>query len=198
MTESQQHNFLWLDLETTGLAPHDGEIAEWALVFADDGPGGTFEPVEAYGSVLYVSQDVWDRADSWIHKTHGGSGLIAECLDPNATKLADAEDFLRSLLADKAPRGMFTIAGNSPHFDLAWLRVHMPKLATRLSHRVFDVSTLRRALQEYHDPVADSCLASVIGEPAHRAMADVHYSLAMARAVLGSTGWARRPVAVAP
>jgi hypothetical protein len=67
------------------------------------------------------------------------------------------------------------LGGNTAHFDLGFLRVHMPEFAKRLSHRVFDASGFYR-----------QCLS--VGMPelpkpveAHRAKEDVERSIELAR-----------------
>ncbi len=131
---------LWLDLETTGLDPHKNYILEVACCMAD-----LEEPTRT--TDLFVAQLGLpcrvDELDPFIQKMHGESGLIADCLESmwNIHKLEQGiinrfPDLEKSWDREDKP----TLAGNSVHFDLGFLRVHMPTLAACLHYRVFDVS----------------------------------------------------------
>jgi len=177
------HEFVWLDIETTGLldanpggAYSDGRILEVAFVLADDGVDGTFEPVTEESIV--IAYDTALTMSDYVRKMHTKNGLLAACrLTPDFPDEATADDYLCFLLDQHCgPDSGFTLAGNSVHFDLDWLRARMPKSAARFSHRVFDVSTLLRTAGAWGIGVNDR------GEPAHRALDDVHESLRLAKA----------------
>lgn len=89
-----------------------------------------------------------------VHRTHSGHGRWIEKLEAYEDKP--------------------TLAGASVHFDLGFLRVHMPRLARELSHRVYDVSAVAlfcRSLGMPKLPKAE----------AHRAMPDVLESIEHAK-----------------
>jgi oligoribonuclease (3'-5' exoribonuclease) len=52
------------------------------------------------------------------------------------------------LLKAQYPQEPLVLAGASVHFDRGFIRAHMPRLNTELSHRHFDVSTLRMLFDE--------------------------------------------------
>ncbi len=67
------------------------------------------------------------------------------------------------------------LAGSSIHFDHAFLAVHMPRFAARLSHRHYDVSAIKlfcQSLGADKFPKAE----------AHRAKDDIAESIAHAKA----------------
>jgi oligoribonuclease (3'-5' exoribonuclease) len=179
-----QHQFLWIDLETTGVDPRapDARILEWALVLADDdGRGATFEPVQQYTAAVH-----WPDADALrarcspaVQRMHTVNGLWADVANPEAPSLDDADAFLASVIP--GPGDRWRLAGFSVHFDLGWARVHLPRFAARLSHRVLDVSSLTAACATWGPGVEK-------GAPAHRALADVLASLDAARRVVAATG----------
>lgn len=176
-TENRTHQFLWLDLETTGLDPREGKILEWAVVLAADDRDGDLEPVECFTDVVHLPRAVTlSLCDDYVRKMHTDNGLIDAC-DEGGTTLAEAEDFLCSLLADLGAKSAI-LAGSSVHFDLGWIRVHMPKLAKMLSHRVLDVSTLKIAERTYFEP---SFCIEADRVPKHRALDDVLASLKAAQ-----------------
>lgn len=76
-----------------------------------------------------------------------------------------------------------TLAGNSVHVDLAFLRAHMPRLAACCSHRVVDVSGIAELAARwfpaaFHSRPRVQVASSGEGGGAHTAAADVRASLA--------------------
>lgn len=190
---------LWLDLETTGLDPREDRILEiaarltpfetpfpQAIVPATDGI-----PYAADRTAISVDAGwIINRPIAWAGKMgativrvmHEDNGLWAACQAragqrSHGLDLREAEETLFRAL----PKGEIFLAGSSVHFDLAFLRRHMPDVAGKLSHRVFDVS-------------AQWLLALSLGmpetkaKPAHRAAADVVASIEHGRA---SAEWLR-------
>src|SRR5690606_27766948 len=94
------------------------------------------------------------KMDPCVRDMHTRNGLLSECM-ASSTTLEESDEFLHSLCVELTgsdkPRGM-VLAGGSVHFDLAWSRVHLPRFASCLSHRVFDVSTLKIAERTYGEP----------------------------------------------
>ena len=177
--------FIWLDLETTGLDPDRDIILEFAAMIANDGRGGDFTPIEIHQSVVapyfYGTRPagvILAEMDPFVRNMHTKNGLLAELERPElCCTIGEADEFLAALIPDGKP----SLAGNSVHFDLGFLRVHMPRFAARLSHRVFDVSTLLRAERTY----GDSHDMIQVPASAHRAREDVLASLATAGRFVG-------------
>lgn len=170
--------FLWLDLETTGLDPDREIILEWAVLIADDGKDGTFEVEQEFSSVVmpyaFAGRDCLAEMDPYVRRMHEKNGLLADIAAGKGAPLAEADAFLAELAGDTKP----SIAGNSVgSFDLQFIRRHMPLFAAKLSHRVYDVSTLIRAERTYGDAAG---LIEVKAD-AHRAAADARASLATAK-----------------
>lgn len=161
---------VFLDIETTGLAPDRDLILEVAAAAVDP----QLNPVSGFAAVLQRPRsDAFPRADAYVQKMHTENGLWQECNASEITLVA-ATDALCAWL-DSLGEGKHTLAGDSVHFDLSFLRVSMPLVAQRFSHRLLDVSAFRVARELLGYPAQD------FGPVAHRAQADVMASIAKAR-----------------
>ncbi len=175
-----KHQFLWFDLETTGLDPHECSILEWAAVLAEDDRDGDMTPVHEYTAVVKCTESkLHFELDDYVRRMHTKNGLLTECLESDAVSLEESDAFLYGLaeeLAGPKPKGI-VLAGASVHFDLSFVRVHLPRFASCLSHRVFDVSTLKAAERIWGDDFAN------IKSDIHRALPDALASLAEVKAL---------------
>lgn len=165
---------LFLDLETTGTDAEKHQILEWAMVLADEG----FEPLATASGTVHLERDV--KLDDWITKHHGANGLLSACYS-SPFSIEDAEG---AMLSTVHQWGLIKedqkveLAGFTVHFDLGFLKKHTPSFARRLSHRVFDVSTLRTAEKEWgsEPPSPDDAV--------HRALPDAIEALDCARRIV--------------
>jgi oligoribonuclease len=167
---SDKQLFLFCDLETTGLSVSTNDILEIACTL-------TAEDLLPIASVHhYVKPRAgWAFGDDFVRNMHTQNGLL-DTATHAGRDIADVEDDLVQFLEAWTGDATVTIAGASVHFDLAFLREHAPRAASRLHYRVFDVSTLKAAYRAW----AGIDLWPKV-EGSHRAVADVAEALEVAR-----------------
>jgi oligoribonuclease len=166
---------IWLDLETTGLDPGKCVMLECAAMEAD--LSDPFNAKLIHQSVLWFHPDVVKTQDKFIIDMHTKNGLWKDCANEElALDAFEVQDELLKFIPtieDKDERPI--LAGSSIHFDHSFIKVWMPKLDKRLSHRHYDVSALKLECQSMGMPKFPK------GE-AHRAHADILESIAHAKA----------------
>lgn len=170
---------LWIDLETTGLNPYVHEAIEIYAELRDINNTVIGADVPRVHEVLYLSDKQLIQMDRVVLDMHGRSGLIGEarCVAPGG--LAVVAAWFRDIMKN-CPNEKLTLAGNSVHFDLGFLRYQMllpyeTSILDKLSHRVFDVSAIQMAC------VAMGMVKPPKPDPApHRAKEDVEASLKLA------------------
>ena len=181
---------LWLDLEMTGLDVGTDVILEIAVAATD---GELARTVDGPALAIEAGEAALAGMNAWCVEHHGRSGLTAACRSADAVPLAAAEDAVLAFVdahwpPDKGDKA--TLAGNSVHVDLSFLRAHMPRLASRISHRIVDVTSvgqlaLRWAPAAYHSrpaKVGGGRTSAAGGDSTrHRAAADVRDSIAELR-----------------
>lgn len=164
---------IFLDLETTGLNPSHDRILEIAAAAVD----AQLNPVSGFGTLIQPNPGVSLGMDEYVTKMHAENGLLAELQNGAGVSLSDAiQGFCAWLNAQ--PRnedGKHTLAGDSVHFDLGFLRAWLPTAVGFFSHRLLDVSAFRVARAYMGSPACP-----VVGG-GHRAQSDVLASIAKAR-----------------
>lgn len=159
--------FIFTDIETTGLDPHNDDILALGIIITRD----DFTEVVRNEWFLKLERDV-SGLDPKVVEMHTSSGLLERC--QNSEWLIhdvqeDAVTFIKGYCPEPAP-----MAGNSIHFDRAFLKVRMPKLEKTYHYRNFDVSTIRMLCHATVDGAKDWRSAR---PKAHTPIADLENSL---------------------
>jgi len=180
------HEYLWIDLATTGVNPYTGELLEFAVVLCEDGRGDDFAITQQYTGVIHHSKSYLGGTpiDDYVDRMHKSSGLWAD-VEASTTTTAEVDAFLEMLAESLAPgrHNQIRIAGSGVHFDLAWSRVHLPRFAERLSHRILDVSSVCAAVLSW------GTFEPIVPPKAQRALDDIFRTIAIVKNLKQQMGW---------
>ncbi|MBK1694594.1 oligoribonuclease [Chromatium weissei] len=163
------NNFIWLDLEMTGLNPEQDFILEIATIVTD-----SELTILSEGPVIAIHQPatVLNAMDEWNRTHHGASGLLAR-VQASTLTVSDAEAATLAFLAKWVPAGASPLCGNSICQDRRFLARWMPQFDAYCHYRNLDVSTLKILAQRWAPTVADSFKK----ENQHLALADIRESI---------------------
>lgn len=162
----------WIDLETTGLDPQTEQVLEIACIITND----QFEEVARFERVICSARS-FDSLSSVVQDMHAKSGLWTAVKAEGAISESVADAELAWFLHEHAPYAQ--LAGSTISFDREFMRHHLPAALQQLHYRNLDVSTLNETARRFWPDVYATRPNSA--EKAHRAMADIEESLAVAR-----------------
>lgn len=106
----------------------------------------------------------------------GGNGLFDACVGTEAMDINDIKLEVLTMISSHCPKKSCSLAGFSVHCDREILHREMPEIYDYMSHQIIDVSTILTLSSKWIP-------TKLIGRPnntagsAHRAMADVLYSI---------------------
>lgn len=130
--------FLWLDIETTGLEERRDVLLEVGMIKTDSRLRviAEFEAVVGRSDVRGLSMS------DYVRDMHERSGLLVAC-ERSRLSLRQVEDLAVAWVLRNGCEGLYA-AGSGVGFDRRWAREHMPRLASMFHYRSFDLTTLRR------------------------------------------------------
>lgn len=170
-------NFIFVDLETTGLDPRADLILAIGLIVTDNG----FKELGRFETVIgRPEQTLGSRCSDYTQAMHKKSGLWGKVIESRVsptTAEVSSRAFLQSILGPPSAeiKERPPYAGNSVHFDKAFIEYAMPSLAGHFNYRCLDVSTLKvLAMATLRGAVEWD---AEVGDPAHTPLKDLEGSL---------------------
>jgi oligoribonuclease (3'-5' exoribonuclease) len=129
---------LFLDLETSGFDPREGEILE---VFAQSyHVGNSARGGAPFHAIINWPENVLEK----IWSQHAVTGLKEDCRKSTLQWSEFVTKFNQFLNRDFGDLAAIRLAGFSPQFDYSWLKAKLEGTGpNRFSHRLLDVSTIR-------------------------------------------------------
>ena len=159
-----------LDIETSGLNPDVDCILQLAMREVDP---NTYEPLpgEAFNSPVYAGPHALARVRRTpvVLEMHTKTGLLDRCA--TAPRRADVQRAALAWLGHDKDDTQIIMAGDSIHFDRAFLRVHMPLLALAFHYRMIDTTSLFLVAQ------TAGLGFDLVNESEHDALSDVDHSI---------------------
>lgn len=164
--------FIFTDVETTGLDSRVDEILALGIIVTRD----DFTEIARREWIVKYNCDT-SGLDPKVIEMHG-TGLFDKCRH-SLLSVDDVEEQAIAFIKEYCASGSAPMAGNSIHFDRAFLKARMPELEKAYHYRNLDVSTLRllchatvpgakdwkSARPKAHTPIAD--LENSLEELAH-------------------------------
>lgn len=159
-------NYLWIDMEMSGLEVSKCRILEVAAVVTD----AELRPLESFQAIVYQPPEVLEAMDAWCKENHGKSGLTAAV--PQGLPEAEVEKQLVALIDRHfAANDRPILSGNSIGQDRKFIDAYMPTLSARLHYRMLDVTSFKVVL-------GDRFGIRYEKKGSHRALDDIHESIA--------------------
>ncbi|AUJ58952.1 oligoribonuclease [Coxiella-like endosymbiont of Amblyomma americanum] len=144
-----ENNFVWLDLEMTGLNPDANRILEIATIVTNNDLDYIAEgPVFA----IHQSNEWLEKMDHWNISHHTASGLIERV---KKSKVTDSQAEIETLnfLKKYVPPKKSPLCGNSVCQDRRFLYRYMPSLSEFFHYRHLDVTTIRIFVQRWFSQI---------------------------------------------
>lgn len=169
MSQCNEKNLVWLDLEMTGLNPTQDRILEIATIITDNQLN-----IIAEGPVFAIHQPdaVLKQMNNWCVEQHGKSGLTERV---RQSKITENEAELKTLqfLKKYVPEKTSPLCGNTIYQDRRFLFQYMPTLEDFFHYRLLDVSTLKILAQHWKPTIMDNFKK----ESTHLALQDIRDSI---------------------
>jgi oligoribonuclease len=166
-------NYLWIDMEMSGLDVSKCRILEVAAIVTDR----NFAPLETYHAVIFQSPEVLAAMDAWCTENHAKTGLTAAVA--KGLPEPQVEQELLQLISRHWPeKDRPILAGNSISQDRKFIDAYMKSLSQRLHYRMLDVSSFKIVFNDRYGVRYEK-------QGTHRALDDIRESIAELNLYLG-------------
>ncbi|MDR3549778.1 MAG: oligoribonuclease [Candidatus Babeliales bacterium] len=162
--------FVWIDLEMTGLESEYDVIIEIATIITDSNMNIIDQGPEF---VIHQPDQKLDSMIDIVKNMHQKSGLIEKSRHSTIT-LEYAQQKTLEFIIKYCKKNTAYLAGNSVWQDLIFLKKYMPAIPEYLHYRIIDVSSVKMLVRSWYpqDPRKDFKKPQT-----HRAMSDIQESI---------------------
>lgn len=140
--------------------------------------------VDSFGPFV-VQQDALDKPISeWsdvVIEMHGKNGLIADLQGPNVIPLVELDRNCFDWLNMTYSANEIPLAGSTIGFDRAFMKRFLPKTERFFHYRSIDISSVKELAKRWNKLVYDLRPTVADEDKAHRALPDLHGSIAEAK-----------------
>lgn len=170
MSEQNDKNLVWIDMEMTGLDPETCVVLEIATIVTDPQLN-----IIAEGPVIAVHQpdEILDNMDPWCIETHGKTGLTDRCRASDVS-VTDAALQTIEFLEQYVAAGKSPLCGNSIGQDRRFMVKYIPELEAYFHYRNVDVSTVKELVSRWQPEI----LSGFKKRNVHLALDDIRESIA--------------------
>lgn len=167
----KKRNFVWIDLEMTGLNPAKDVILEIATIITD---GQLNVIAEGPELVIYHNEETLNKMSDVVKTIHTKSGLVNAVRNSSIT-LAEAERQTFEFIKKHCKPFEGLLAGNSVWNDRNFIAQYMPKIRDYLNYRLIDVTSVKELVNQWYPTSTDKDFKKPEN---HRALEDIKYSIA--------------------
>lgn len=175
MTQNGNDVIAWVDVETTGLNPWEGESLLEVACLVTDTDLNILDEDGFESRVKYSARDVevmWADARKVVRDMHDASGLWTRLWQEPGLDLGDLDAALLEYIQGFAPEARTArLGGNSVRLDLNFLEKYLPETYGHLHYRFIDSTTMSTLFNWWGD------VPKFEKRGAHTAMSDIRESI---------------------
>ena len=159
----------WMDLEMTGLDPHENKIIEIATLITDSELNLI---AEGPNIAIHQPEEELAKMDEWNLTHHTENGLLDRVRN-EGIPMSEAEAMTIEFLREHCVEGISPLCGNTIGQDRRFLRRYMPELHDFFHYRSVDVTSIKQLVDRWYPDLPRAT------KPAgHRALDDIRGSIA--------------------
>lgn len=169
-TQNPQGNFVWIDLEMTGLNPNADHILEIATIITD---GQLNEIATGPALIIHQPDAVLELMNDWVREQHTKTGLITASQQSTISVQEAGKQTLKFIKQYCEPNTAM-LAGSSVWQDRAFMRQYMPRIIDYLFYKQIDVSSIKVLVERWYPENPNAIIPK---KEAHRALDDIRESI---------------------